>query len=141
MQTRLAVMTVLLLAALAPAGMAVAQTPRSKLVIGMPVTPPNLPHLGVYVAKDLGYFEEEGINLDLAAFESGLQALRGGVAGGLDILGASSEPVLAVGGKSEASSAMPTGSPWSWWLRRASEGPPICAGRTSASRRLAHSVR
>jgi NitT/TauT family transport system substrate-binding protein len=102
MQTRLAVMTVLLLAALAPAVMAVAQAPRSKLVIGMPVTPPNLPHLGVYVAKDLGYFEEEGINLDLAAFESGLQALRGGVAGGLDILGASSEPVLTAisrGGK------------------------------------------
>ncbi len=60
----------------------------------MPVTPPNLPHLGVYVAKDLGYFEEEGISVDLKGFESGLQSLRGGVAGGLDILGASSEPVI-----------------------------------------------
>jgi ABC-type nitrate/sulfonate/bicarbonate transport system substrate-binding protein len=61
----------------------------------MPVTPPNLPHVGVYVAKDLGYFDEEGINVEFAQFESGLQALRGGVAGGLDILGASSEPVIA----------------------------------------------
>ena len=90
----LAVMTIVILAALAPAGITVAQAPRRTLVIGMPVTPPNLPHLGVYVAKDLGYFEEEGINLELAAFESGLQSLRGGVSGSVDILGASSEPVI-----------------------------------------------
>ena len=91
----LAVMTIVILAALAPAGISVAQAPRRTLVIGMPVTPPNLPHLGVYVAKDLGYFDEEGINLELAAFESGLQSLRGGVSGSVDILGASSEPVIA----------------------------------------------
>jgi len=88
-------MTIVILAALAPAGISVAQAPRRTLVIGMPVTPPNLPHLGVYVAKDLGYFDEEGINLELAAFESGLQSLRGGVSGSVDILGASSEPVIA----------------------------------------------
>ena len=88
-------MTIVILAALAPAGITVAQVPRRTLVIGMPVTPPNLPHLGVYVAKDLGYFDEEGINLELAAFESGLQSLRGGVSGSVDILGASSEPVIA----------------------------------------------
>jgi len=87
-------MTIVILAALAPAGITVAQAPRRTLVIGMPVTPPNLPHLGVYVAKDLGYFDEEGINLELAAFESGLQSLRGGVSGSVDILGASSEPVI-----------------------------------------------
>ena len=88
-------MTIVILAALAPAGITVAQAPRRTLVIGMPVTPPNLPHLGVYVAKDLGYFDEEGINLELAAFESGLQSLRGGVSGSVDILGASSEPMIA----------------------------------------------
>ena len=87
-------MTIVILAALAPAGISVAQAPRRTLVIGMPVTPPNLPHLGVYVAKDLGYFDEEGINLELAAFESDLQSLRGGVSGSVDILGASSEPVI-----------------------------------------------
>ena len=94
MRTRLAVTTMVILAALAWAGIAAAQAPKRTLVIGMPVTPPNLPHLGVYVAKDLGYFDEEGINVDLTGFESGLQSLRGGVAGGLDILGASSEPVI-----------------------------------------------
>ena len=95
MQTRLSVMTMVLLAALTLGGIAKAQVPRRTLVIGMPVTPPNLPHVGVYVAKDLGYFDEEGISVEFAQFESGLQALRGGVAGGLDILGASSEPVIA----------------------------------------------
>jgi NitT/TauT family transport system substrate-binding protein len=95
MRTTLAVVTVALFAALALAGIANAQAPRRTLVIGMPVTPPNLPHVGVYIAKDLGYFDEEGINVEFAQFESGLQALRGGVAGGLDILGASSEPVIA----------------------------------------------
>jgi ABC-type nitrate/sulfonate/bicarbonate transport system substrate-binding protein len=95
MRTTLAVVTFALFAALALAGIANAQASRRTLVIGMPVTPPNLPHIGVYIAKDLGYFDEEGINVEFAQFESGLQALRGGVAGGLDILGASSEPVIA----------------------------------------------
>src|SRR5947199_10455098 len=90
----LAVMTTVMLGAMAPASITGGPAPRRTLVIGMPVTPPNLPHLGVYVAKDLGYFDEEGINLDLAAFESGLQSLRGGVSGSVDILGASSEPVI-----------------------------------------------
>src|SRR2546427_1367075 len=95
MQTRLAIITLVLLAALVAADIAKAQGPR-RLVIGMPVPPPNLPHIGVYIAKELGYFDEEGINVELAAFESGLQSLRGGVAGGLDIVGASSEPVITV---------------------------------------------
>jgi ABC-type nitrate/sulfonate/bicarbonate transport system substrate-binding protein len=87
-------MTLVVLTTLASAAIAGAQVPRRTLVIGMPVTPPNLPHLGVYVAKDLGYFNDEGITVDVAGFESGLQSLRGGVAGGVDILGASSEPVI-----------------------------------------------
>jgi ABC-type nitrate/sulfonate/bicarbonate transport system substrate-binding protein len=87
-------MTLIVLATMAVAAAAGAQGPRRTLVIGMPVTPPNLPHLGVYVAKELGYFEEEGISLDLASFESGLQSLRGGVSGSVDLLGASAEPVI-----------------------------------------------
>ena len=94
MRTRLAFMTLIILAALAPVDLAVAQAPRRTLVIGMPVTPPNLPHIGVYIAKELGYFDEEGITVDVAGFESGLQSLRGGVAGGVDILRARSEPVI-----------------------------------------------
>jgi len=93
MRMRLAVMMLLVLSALEPVGGAEAQGLR-RLVIGMPVTPPNLPHVGVYIAKELGYFDEQGINVELTAFESGLQSLRGGIAGGLDIVGASSEPII-----------------------------------------------
>ena len=84
MRTRWVAAALVILAVMAVADTARAQAPRRTLTIGMPVTPPNLPHLGVYVAKELGYFEEEGINLDLASFESGLQSLRGGVAGSVD---------------------------------------------------------
>jgi len=90
-----AIVILIILATLVLAGISRAQSPR-RLVIGMPVTPPNLPHVGVYIAKDLGYFDEQGINVELTAFESGLQSLRGGVAGGLDIVGASSEPIITV---------------------------------------------
>ena len=95
MRTRWVAVALVILAAMAVADSVRAQAPRRTLTIGMPVTPPNLPHLGVYVAKELGYFEEEGINLDLASFESGLQSLRGGVAGSVDLLGASAEPVIS----------------------------------------------
>ena len=95
MRTRWVAVALVILAVMAVADTAWAQAPRRTLTIGMPVTPPNLPHLGVYVAKELGYFEEEGINLDLASFESGLQSLRGGVAGSVDLLGASAEPVIS----------------------------------------------
>ncbi len=94
MRIRRVIVTLVILAVLLPTSHALAQGSRKTLVIGMPVTPPNLPHIGVYIAKELGYFDEEGISVDLKGFESGLQALRGGVAGGLDILGASSEPVI-----------------------------------------------
>src|SRR5262245_65141141 len=96
MRTRLTVIMLIILAVLLEAGIAQAQAPKRPLVIGMPVTPPNLPHVGVYIAKELGYFDEEGINVELTAFESGLQSLRGGIAGGLDLVGASSEPVITV---------------------------------------------
>src|SRR5262245_11076276 len=96
MRTRLTLMLLVVLVALIAPGTAKAQAPQRKLVIGMPVTPPNLPHVGIYLAKDLGYFNEEGINVELTAFESGLQSLRGGIAGGLDLVGASSEPVITV---------------------------------------------
>src|SRR5258708_3303483 len=92
MGTRLSVMTLALSVAFTLAGIAKAQASRRTLVIGMPVTPPNLPHVGVYIAKELGYFDDQGINVELTAFESGLQSLRGGITGGLDIVGASSEP-------------------------------------------------
>src|SRR5262249_18713148 len=69
--------------------------PLTHLVVGMPVTPPNLPHVGVYLARDLGYFADEGLDVEIKSFESGVQVLRGGISGGIDVVGSSSEPVVA----------------------------------------------
>src|SRR5215470_7959372 len=96
MRTRAAIVMFAILAAFVTARIASAQTARRPLVIGMPVTPPNLPHVGVYIAKELGYFDEQGINVELTAFESGLQSLRGGIARGVDVVAASSEPIVTV---------------------------------------------
>src|SRR5213593_3806933 len=96
----LAAVLACLLAACAPARLAPAIAPTAvvsprHLVLGMPVTPPNLPHVGVYVAQELGYFADEGLDIEIKSFESGVQVLRGGISGGIDIVGSSSEPVIA----------------------------------------------
>jgi NitT/TauT family transport system substrate-binding protein len=70
-----------------------AQTKR-KIVFGVPVTPPNVVHLPPYIAKEMGFFGEQNIEVELVTFEGGTQTLRGSVAGGLDITGTSSDPAI-----------------------------------------------
>jgi NitT/TauT family transport system substrate-binding protein len=70
-----------------------AQTKR-KVVFGVPVTPPNVVHLPPYIAKDMNFFGEQNIEVELVTFEGGTQTLRGSVAGGLDITGTSSDPAI-----------------------------------------------
>ncbi len=69
------------------------QTKR-KIVFGVPVTPPNVVHLPPYIAKEMGFFGESNIDVELVTFEGGTQTLRGSVAGGLDITGTSSDPAI-----------------------------------------------
>jgi ABC-type nitrate/sulfonate/bicarbonate transport system substrate-binding protein len=70
-----------------------AQT-KHKVVFGVPVTPPNVVHLPPYIAKEMGFFAEQNIDVELVTFEGGTQTLRGSVAGGLDITGTSSDPAI-----------------------------------------------
>jgi ABC-type nitrate/sulfonate/bicarbonate transport system substrate-binding protein len=70
-----------------------AQTKR-KVVFGVPVTPPNVVHIPPYVAKEMGYFNDLNIEVELVTFEGGTQAVRGSVAGGLDITGTSADPAI-----------------------------------------------
>jgi len=67
-----------------------AQT-KHKVVFGVPVTPPNVVHIPPYIAKELGFFAENNIEVELVTFEGGTQTLRGSVAGGLDTLITTSE--------------------------------------------------
>src|ERR687896_724620 len=70
-----------------------AQTKR-KVVFGVPVTPPNVVHIPPYIAKEMNFFGEQNIDVELVTFEGGTQTLRGSVAGGLDITGTSSDPAI-----------------------------------------------
>jgi NitT/TauT family transport system substrate-binding protein len=70
-----------------------AQTKR-KVVFGVPVTPPNVVHIPPYVAKEMGYFSDLNIEVELVTFEGGTQTVRGSVAGGLDITGTSADPAI-----------------------------------------------
>ena len=62
--------------------------------IAVPVTPPNVVHLPPYVAQELGYFKDENLTVELVRFEGGVGALRAMAAGGVDLAGTSTEPVI-----------------------------------------------
>ncbi len=67
---------------------------KRKVVFGVPVTPPNVVHIPPYIAKEMNFFGEQNIEVELVTFEGGTQTLRGSVAGGLDITGTSSDPAI-----------------------------------------------
>jgi ABC-type nitrate/sulfonate/bicarbonate transport system substrate-binding protein len=62
--------------------------------IAVPVTPPNVVHLPPYVALELGYFKDENLTVELVRFEGGVGALKAMVAGGVNLAGTSTEPVV-----------------------------------------------
>ena len=55
-----------------------------KVTFGMPTTPPNLVHITPWVAKEQGFFAEEGLDVDIVTFEGGIYVIRNVVSGGLD---------------------------------------------------------
>jgi NitT/TauT family transport system substrate-binding protein len=57
----------------------------TKLVLGMPVMPPNIVHMPVFAAADLGYFKDEGLDVEILGFEGGVKAFRAAVSGDVDI--------------------------------------------------------
>ncbi len=69
------------------------QTPK-KLTLAMAVTPPNLVHIPPYLAKDLGYFKEEGLDVEIVSFEGGVGSLRTVMAGSVDVALTSGDPPI-----------------------------------------------
>ena len=77
-----------LAAALAVGALAVplaSQAQNNTLVVGMPTTPPNVVHMPVLVAQDLGLFKKHGVNVKVVALEDGVKVFRAMLAGNLDI--------------------------------------------------------
>lgn len=92
---RFAVLGLAVLAVLALALPLPAQPPQlKKLTLAMPVTPPNLVHIPPYLAKDLGYYKEEGLDVSIISFEGGVGSLRIALAGQADIAMTSGDPPI-----------------------------------------------
>ncbi len=56
----------------------------TKLTFGMPTTPPNLVHIGPWVAQEQGFFTDEGLDVEITTFEGGVYVIRNVVSGALD---------------------------------------------------------
>jgi ABC-type nitrate/sulfonate/bicarbonate transport system substrate-binding protein len=55
------------------------------LTVGMPTTPPNIVHMPVLIAQDLGLFKKEGVTVKTIALEDGVKVYRAMLAGNIDI--------------------------------------------------------
>jgi len=58
---------------------------QTTLTVGMPTTPPNIVHMPVIVAQDLGLFKKNGIEVKTVALDGGVKVFRAMLAGNLDI--------------------------------------------------------
>ena len=61
----------------------------SKLVVAMPTTPPNIVHMPIHIARELGFYKKEGLIVDTVQLEGGVKTYRAMVAGNADIASAS----------------------------------------------------
>ncbi|HEX2385914.1 MAG TPA: ABC transporter substrate-binding protein, partial [Candidatus Binatia bacterium] len=77
-----------------------ASAPLAKLSFGMPTTPPNVVHITPWIAKEQGFFTDEGLDVEISTFEGGIYVYRNIVAGGLDAgVGAGAAAVVSAGKK------------------------------------------
>lgn len=86
----------------AQGGLLGAQAPPKKLQLAMAVTPPNLVHIPPYLAKDLGYFKEEGLAVEIISFEGGVGSLRALLSGQVDLALTSGDPPIIARAKGAA---------------------------------------
>jgi NitT/TauT family transport system substrate-binding protein len=76
-------LAVLAAAALALPGAAHAQN--NKLTVGLPTTPPNVVHMPVIVARELGLYKKYGVDVETVQLEDGVKVFRAMLAGDLDV--------------------------------------------------------
>jgi ABC-type nitrate/sulfonate/bicarbonate transport system substrate-binding protein len=69
---------------------------QEKLVVAMPTTPPNIVHMPMHIANDLGLFKKHGLEIKVIELAGGVYTFRAVVAGSADVASASG-PFSAVG--------------------------------------------
>jgi len=62
-----------------------AMTHAQDLVVGMPTTPPNIVHMSVLIAQDLGLYKKHGISVKTIAQAGGVHVYRAMLAGNVDV--------------------------------------------------------
>jgi ABC-type nitrate/sulfonate/bicarbonate transport system substrate-binding protein len=87
------------LGVIAVPGLATAQ---QEITIGLPTSPPNVVHMPVIVAQDLGLYKKYGITVKTVALPGGVHVFRGVLAGNIDV-GLAPGTVSAVGRSKGAS--------------------------------------
>ena len=87
---------------LALPGIAQAQ---QNLIVAMPTTPPNIVHMPVHLANDLGLFKKYGLTIKVVELAGGVYTYRAMVAGSADIASASG-PFSIVGKSRGATTKM-----------------------------------
>jgi NitT/TauT family transport system substrate-binding protein len=75
---------------LAAAALAVsAARAEDKLIVAMPTTPPNIVHMPMHIANDLGLFKKYGLEIKVVELAGGVYTYRAVVSGSADIASAS----------------------------------------------------
>lgn len=74
------------LAALAAVTVAppIAAQAQTKVTIGIPTSPPNIVHMPVIVAKELGLYKKAGLDVDIVSLGDGVKVYRALLAGNID---------------------------------------------------------
>ncbi|MBI2713785.1 MAG: ABC transporter substrate-binding protein [Rhizobiales bacterium] len=75
-------LAVLAAAALTLPGAANAQ---QKITIGIPTSPPNIVHMPVIVAKELGLYKKAGLDVDIVSLGDGVKVFRALLAGNIEL--------------------------------------------------------
>ena len=57
----------------------------NKLVVGLPTTPPNVVHMPVIVARELGLYKKGGVDVETVQLEDGVKVFRAMLAGNIDV--------------------------------------------------------
>src|SRR3974390_3439672 len=70
-----------LAAALLLPGLALAQ---QKITVGIPTSPPNIIHMPVIVAKELGLYKKAGLDVDIVSLGDGVKVYRALLAGNIE---------------------------------------------------------
>ena len=76
-----------------------ASAPLTKLSFGYPTTPPNVIHITPWIAKEQGFFTDEGLDVEISTFEGGIYVYRNIVGGGLDAGGGAGAAAVVSAGK------------------------------------------